>query len=337
MTVPLDVLLAEPRYLLHRVDLAADRLTFVDTTRASLCAASFLDGRVAFGSGDPILVPLSRALAVAPRVAGPDRFVFHVSFCGSTLLARLFDVPGQAFSYKEPQALVDLADAGVSAPQDERFAPAIDLVLGQLRLQWAAGEATVIKPSNWVNAILPQLVAASRDMRFVLCDILPRDFLSAVFRGGRERIVYTLQCCNHIVRTYPDYTPYLAAASRSADPLVNAAQLTLLALHLQHRAFDTVDPNAQHRLFHREIVSSVDACLSRAADILDVTLSPQDRAAAVDAHGGSHAKSRCAFDILARDADDERIEALHGPRFDAALVWADATLPAVQPTLLTDT
>jgi hypothetical protein len=330
--IPVETLLAEPRYFLHRVDLAEEQLTFVDTTRARLAAVSFLDGRSAFGEANPIVVPLSSALDVAPRVAGPDRLICHASFCGSTLLARLFDVPGRAFSYKEPQALVDLADSHAAATRagrvDTRIAATLDLVLAQLRLRWTRGEATVIKPSNWVNALLAQLASTSADLRLVLCDIEPRDFLRAIFRGGRERIAYTLQVVNHMHMVFPGYGDVLADASSSPDPLTNVACLTLVALHLQHRAFDMADPFAARRLYHREIVADPAHALRRAASMLDVPLSADEGVVAIAAHGRSHAKSRRPFDIGVRDAADNRIEALHGARFDAALAWSTEALPA---------
>jgi hypothetical protein len=330
-SIPVDVLLGEPRYLLHRVDLATERLTFLDTTRRRLAAASFLDGRTTLGEGEAIVVPLSRALEVAPRVAGADRLIAHVSFCGSTLLARLFDVPGRAFSYKEPQALIDLADAQATAvlagKTDARIAQALDLVLGQLRLQWAGGEATVVKPSNWVNVLLPMLAATSPDLRLVLCDIVPRDFLRAVFRGGRERIVYTLLLASHMQTAFPDRADLMADASRSADPLTNAARLTLVALHLQRRAFDAVDPQAARRLSFRAIVGDPDTSLRRAGTLLGVPLSLDERDATIAANARSHAKSRGAFSFDAHDAADDQIEAEHGARFDAALAWADRALP----------
>ncbi len=324
--VPVETLLAEPRYLLHRVDLAEERLTFVDTTRARLAAVSFLDGRSALSESSSIVVPLSSALAVAPHVIGPDRFICHVSFCGSTLLARMFEVPGRGFSYKEPQALVDLADSQAAATLagkvDTRIPSTLDLVLGQLRLRWANGEATIVKPSNWVNALLPQLASTSANLRLVVCDIEQRDFLRAVFRGGRERIVYTLQVANHMQMAFPGYGDLLADASKSPDPLINAACLSLVALHLQHRAFDMVDPIAGRRLYHREIIADPANALERAASILDVPLSEEERAVSVAAHGRLHSKFREPFDIGVRDAADDRIEALHGPRFDAALAWS---------------
>lgn len=330
-SLPIDVLLGEPRYLLHRVDLATERLTFLDTTRTRLATASFLDGRTALGEGEAIVVPLARALAVASRVPGPDRFIGHVSFCGSTLLARLFDVPGRAFSYKEPQALVDLADAQATAvlagKVDSRIASALDLVLGQLRLSWTRGEATLVKPSSWVNALLPLLAATSLDLRLLLCDSGPRDFLCAVFRGGRERIVYTLLLASHMQAAFPEHGDLIADASKAADPLTNAARLTLVALHLQHRAFDAADPQAARRLSYRTIVADPDTSLRRAGTLLGVALSLDERNATIAANARSHAKSRGAFSFAACDAADDQIEAEHGARFDAALAWADAALP----------
>jgi hypothetical protein len=328
----LETLLREPRYMPHRVDIQGDRLLFVDTTRARLTAASFLDGRTPLTDAPMVTVSLASALTVKPAIGGTDRIIGHVSFCGSTLLARLCDVPGHAFAYKEPQALVDITDAWVAARlrgcQDPRIGPTLDLVLAQLRLPWTAGEVTVIKPSNWVNALLPLMAERSSDMRFALIDMAPRDFLIAVFRGGRDRIVHTLRIASHMQVAHPELSQVIAAASSSTDPLLDAARLCVVALCLQRSAFDGVDPDRRARLAFRSVVADPAVALSRANDLLGLAVPATDRAASVIASGALHAKGPDrTFDPMQRSAEDERIEALHRPRIDAALAWAASTLP----------
>jgi len=78
------------RLFLHKVDPARRTGSFVRTSAAALRAAAFLDGRTLYWDGSPV----ERAIAPAGDGDAPvARYIFHVGFCGSTLLARLLDQP----------------------------------------------------------------------------------------------------------------------------------------------------------------------------------------------------------------------------------------------------
>lgn len=272
-----ETLLQNPSYFLTGLDMVGHALSFVPAERDVLSAEAFVDRSQALNRpGAGYSIPLSDAESWAEgrnQSAGPSCFMFHMSFCGSTLLARACDVAGKAMAYKEPQALIDLVSSlvqGVRAQQGEGwFYKVRDIVLDQFFQPWAGEERCFIKPSNWVNGYLPDLVRRRVDPRVVLVTIDPRDFLVAVLRGGRERIDYVCRLVVELQKAMPGYDTLVSSAvDQSQGPFLNVARLILVAHHIQREAFDALLAE----------VPGVDACR---VDFQQVTKSPEASVALV--------------------------------------------------------
>ena len=197
-----EEVLTNPGYFPVHIDLAGDRLLFVETSRSRLASMPFIDGRFRMTSGAAVEMALTDALAGWTKPPGPDRFIFHVAFCGSTLLATLLDVPGRSFGQREPRLLNIIADACGSQPAS-LVASALRLTRSLLRRPWRPGERTFCKPSNWANNLIPALTAHPQHIRPLFLAIDSRDHLLAMFRGGRERIAYVFDATRHLLGTSP--------------------------------------------------------------------------------------------------------------------------------------
>src|SRR5690606_36735735 len=88
-------ILGDPAWLLAGFDAARREWSFVETTRGVLTASAFIDGRTPLSpSGRHARIPLAVSnawLAEAQSNSKVDRFVGHVGFCGSSLVARALD------------------------------------------------------------------------------------------------------------------------------------------------------------------------------------------------------------------------------------------------------
>lgn len=331
IVAPLEELLEKPRYFPIHVDFAHDRLVLLETTRKRLAATPFLDGRAEFADGDAISVSLSDALASGWHApAEPDRFIFHVAFCGSTLLSTLLDVPGRSFAAREPQVLVGLANAK-GRISNARLRPTLELVSGLLRRQWRAGERSLCKPSNWANNLLPELSASTHPKRALFITNDPRDYLHALFRGGRERMEYVIRCTHHLLQGLPDRDMlWQQACAEVSSGVETAARLALIALHLQLHLFDAALRSGASG--DAEMVSLDDieadplgACLV-AAEVLELDIPRAQLEAAVAARLGSYAKSPGReFSPEARRAENAQVEVAYGAIIDRVLDWAALT------------
>ena len=150
MALSLNELFGRAEFLPNSIDFAAKRLNFVQADRSRIEQLPFIDGREPLGEPGPS-VPLADALAADWEGPGePDRFIFHVGFCGSTFLATVLQHAG-AFALREPHILIDVSDAYEASPTDPAVAQLAYLAADLLRRPWRPDEQIVCKPSNWCN------------------------------------------------------------------------------------------------------------------------------------------------------------------------------------------
>jgi len=246
-------LLSEAHFFLHAINIERRQLVFVPSGRELLSRAAFIDGRSNLATSAKVFtLPFEDALAWY-RSHDPDstcdRLLVHTAFCGSTLLARALDHPNYSFVYKEPQALIDLVtmkQAGdVFCADDDDWSALLGLCLQQFRKSWSSTEVSVLKPSNWVNILLPDLVRCSGNYRAVLLTGSPRDFLLATIRGGRDRFAYVLKFFNQIQLEFPSYAPVIHGIDRDGGSgLLKSLKYCALAYHLQLQVFDRICADA---------------------------------------------------------------------------------------------
>jgi hypothetical protein len=328
-------LFADPDWYLHRIDPVEDRATFVRTDQQSLTSTLFLDGRTPFAAGKEEYVPLGELAAATAET--PQRFVMHMSFCGSTQLAHLIDASGAAVVLKEPQALVDLSDWQRAMVEqrvsDDRFETCLTAASGLLSRQWDAAPPTVLKPSNWANNLLPAL-AGSSGRRILLIRIDRRSFLHAVFRGGRDRMAYTARAAAHLAGATGQSRLIEAAVSSVADPLDRMARIALVGHAVQERLFAVAIERASGRcglIDYSDIVENPEAALRTAATILELTPSVERIADAIGRRANVDSKNPDqGFRASDQQQEDREVETHHSQRFDRAMSWASESLPGVR-------
>lgn len=312
---------------LHRLDGVSGEAQIVLTDRARLQAASFLDGREVFWRAERI-VPLELPTATQRR---PRRFIFHVGFCGSTLLARLLDRPGQVLALKEPQCLADVAGQRQALAAGEGVASMHDLLEHAIErlVEVGDGDVTVVvKPTNWVNVVLPQLCAPGVIDRALFVSMDRRAYLNAAFRGGRTRLEFCIRLAAEVSAAVPDGGPLLAEAiAAGGDPLDRSARIVAVLHaqqeHLFDRAIAANDWPASVRIDFAHLVQHPAGVLRRARKLLG--LEPVvDEPERADQLMERHTKDpSAAFRPGRRLREDGEVEAHHASRFDAALDWLE--------------
>jgi hypothetical protein len=113
-----------------------------------------------------VTTPLDTLLEVAECMPGlqPDGFIFHMSGCGSTLLANMLRAIPRHLSLGEPNVLYDLLALSRTQSRDEAvqlFRGGVS-VLGQRRL--GVEERYVIKFGSATTLFLPLIIAAFPDV-----------------------------------------------------------------------------------------------------------------------------------------------------------------------------
>src|ERR1043165_1301116 len=137
--------------------------------------SSFLDTRIEAPPGESHALSVAQAEAAAATLPRARvGWIFHTSFCASTLLARCLHLAPFTVALKEPLVLRRLSDARNGGWALDGLA-ARSLAL--LARPWHAGGAVVIKPTHVALNVAVDLLAATPDSRAVIVTSTLADFL----------------------------------------------------------------------------------------------------------------------------------------------------------------
>ena len=144
--------------------------------------STFLDTRLDAALGSVEQVPAAR-LAALPSPERPPAWLFHTSFCGSTLLARAVHLPAHQVALKEPLVLRRLGDA-------RHAGWSIDGLCGTtvrlLSRPWSEGGGVLVKATHAALNIAPELLDLSPGSRAVLLTSTLDDFLVSNLKKTAE-------------------------------------------------------------------------------------------------------------------------------------------------------
>lgn len=180
-------LIEESTWFPAALDPHSGTLSFAKTDRDTLSKEAFLDKRMAGSGIANEVVDLSDAIAACEQWAEPaPAFIFHSSFCCSTLMARALDAPGAVLALKEPDVLMGLANAlrvDDQARASTEYAMTLTrLILALLGRTFVDRERILIKPTNSANNLLP--LVAETDAKIILLYGSLRSFLVSVLKKG---------------------------------------------------------------------------------------------------------------------------------------------------------
>jgi hypothetical protein len=335
-------ILDSPEYFLDAIDLQRASFKFVKTSREIISSSSFLDGRTALSESDrSYFLPIKEALSwhkLGADNRSVNRFIFHMSFCGSTLVARVLDQPGIAIAHKEPQILLQLAEIKAANADwyrnNEQWQALMNFVLSQLSKRWLPDEVVVIKPSNWANSMLPQFIECGGQSRALFLNISPSDFLISVFRGGSDRVQFTYAVLKHLVTSFPEFTKVIADVEAEADKLSSAdmfARLALIVHAIQQKAFARAVGNlsliAEYRCHYQDLLNSPIECLQQAAIALDLDFKKSQLTDSISKNFSNHSKvTRRSFDVLDARKVDQQVCTAYNDTFSRAFEWAEKAL-----------
>lgn len=310
----------DPRVFPVRYVPAVDRFLFAELDLAML-DAPFLDQRM----GDPWSAAGPRAIDTTALPAGRPAWLFHTAFCCSTLLARALHAPPATVALKEPHVLMDLASHALEdhRPGTPSLAARTDAACRLLGRPWQAGGHVLVKPTNAVNRILPELLAATPGSHAVLLHGSLEDFLYSCLKklpGAEQPLRWMVQ--------------YLLAGTRlqaslgiRPDHPFNPVEASVLTWHAQmERYADALADDAGDRLRSLGMNTLLEAPVDRVASVarwLGLDLGGagwEDRVAAVFARNSKDASA--LYDPATRRAERDALRRRFEPMVEAALEWA---------------
>ncbi|WP_198147247.1 hypothetical protein [Pseudoxanthomonas mexicana] len=325
MLAPVDP--DDAAWLPFDVDLAGGRMQWLRCDEALIQASVFLDPRMPAEGRPQALTPLA-PLACLPPSGHRPAWLWHTSFCGSTLLARLLHLPPYSVALREPLVLRRLSDFADGGQEVSRWLPPVIRLLSR---PWRPDGRVVLKPTHAALNIARQAMDAVPDANAVLLTSRLEDFLVSHLKKTEETlskvpllVQRALRAGTLAARLPPEalQPPSILAAAA----LQWAAQRELVA-DLRTTCGDRLQV-LEWSCLSAEIE---DGTVSTAA-FLGLTLPEDALRMHVRVLAGSHSKATSRpYDARMRDQEHALLRSTYRNEVTQALRWAaQYVLPALQ-------
>jgi len=256
----------------------------------------------------------------------PAAYIFHSAFCGSTLLARALDLPGRSLSLKEPNILLDLANARRAHPayqSGKTFDQHAEAILRLVERRRSPGESIIVKPTNLALPLAPIVMARGSPVLFLYGSL--RDFLLSILKKGEEGRAFGRKMFNIFSM---DKTPLGAIEPRKAVAMTDLQAAALVWRH-QLEAFDQLLQTAAPAvsLDYASFINAPAPMLIAASKALRLDLSPATltAAAAGPVFQNDAKASDKPFTKQTRADNNASLEAAYGADLTLIAGWADKT------------
>ena len=294
--------------------------------------APFLDTRMPVALADAIQVPADTVSAASPpRVA----WLFHTSFCASTLLARALHVAPHTVCLKEPLVLRRLADARKGGWPIDGL---LERTLHLLGRPWHPGGAVVIKPTHVALNIAVDLMRATPDSRGVIMTSSRTDFMISNLKKLPESQAKIPELVKRAM-TASGFAARLSPAALQPPDLICAAGLQWAAQReLMQNAIDTIGASRLRALDAAPYLAQVAQATVACATWLQLPIPPAALAAHAALEATRNAKALTmpyTPEVRAHEAND--VATTYRIQLAVAETWlATHVLPAMRPSALAD-
>lgn len=329
-------------YLAYKFNFNTENVEFLPIDRGEIHKVNclkqeFIDpGRQLFSVPLSELVPLLNAPNQS-LAENPPRFIFHTAYCASTFLSRCLDVDGVSVSLREPQLLLDAANAkrlqwrSKSTRLDYRHLPKLALLLLQKHAE--PSEKLIIKPINSVNNIIPELLQISGSGKAVMLYTDARSFLLSTLKKGEEG-KHTIRAMFDLLRC--DF-PHLSNLSLSSIIHMTDLNIILTLWRLQieqaENALQHFSPkNMMASLYGEELIHKPLESLRAANQFLDLGLSAEQIETVVnsDSRLNDAKVTGQRFSVQKRKDTYQKLENFYGSELDNGLNWMLKNNPATK-------
>lgn len=316
------VMLSDPNWLAHRYDPGHDAVHFISTSRDVRHAAPFLTDRDLPPTAAPLV--LARADVRQTRPPAPLHFIFHSAYCCSTLLANALDLPGIASTLKEPVILNDIVGWRHRGGDPQKIQTVLTDALGLLSRPFLPGEATIAKPSNVVNALIPAMLALRPDATCLLLHAPLPVYLASIARKGMTGRLWVRDL---LAKQLRDNTVRLGF---NPDDYFGQTDLQVAAVGwlAQQQMFGEVArrwPKRVRTLDSEVLLEQPGAAISALADHFGLAVSANDATAiAGGAAFQQNSKDGRAYSRADRLVEQEDARALYADELSKVEIWARA-------------
>lgn len=325
--------LHDARWFPVDLDVPGQLLHFLRVEESQIREATFADSRLDVDWAAAERIPVERIASVAFEVPAPA-WLWHTSFCGSTLLARMLHLTPHTVALREPlvlRRLSDAADAGAGAAVEACLDPCIAL----LARPWHAAGRVVVKPTHAALNIASQAMRRAPASRAIVLTSALEDFIVSHLKKTAETLARVPLLATRALRA-GGFAARLGGDALAPPDILCAAALQWAAQ--RELVADLLDAGGGRvRVFDfRALVEAPEATASACAGWLqlpapDAALREQARDLAT-----RHAKAPSRdYDARALQAEGGWLRGQYRNEIARTLAWAERhVLPAMRPVAL---
>jgi hypothetical protein len=322
---PRDVAL-DPDWLPHTYDVEGTHLTSVLVPRAARSELMFLSDEHFAGKFQKAAFPVAAVAAEAELAQrAPLHFIFHTSFCCSTLLAKALDVPGISAALKEPDVLINLANRLIRS-DDPANRQRLELVLRLLERPPATGETVIVKPTNFANRLLEPIMTLRPGARAILLYSDVETFVRSLLKRGMWGRITARKLFNQLAGWSPLVSRYTVAEVLEYTDVQIAALAWLAQIHHFHAMARTLGPERVIVLDSADLIADAGAALQKAQSLLSLNLGNAEiEKIATGPVFAKHSKfSERDYSAEAREHDHRAVSETHADELSMVLEWIKA-------------
>lgn len=335
----MNEIIDDPQYLAYRLDLDKEFIEFLPISNEEINSVAWLRRSAIDQSRHVVTISLAEIQAYLvdnQRSFSAPFYIFHTAYCASTYLSRCLGESDNVVSLREPQILLDAANAKrlrwKSRTTKLTYSDLPELTLRLLRKHAQREQSLVIKPINSVNNIIPELFHAVPDSKAILLYTDARNFLLSALKKG-EPARQTLRAMFDLLRC--DF-PHLTNLRISDAIHMSDLKLILTLWRLQIEQAETVirQPFSDGRLLslHAEqIINHSSQAVLAAGDFFGLGL---DKKRVKEISSGEISQRDAKepqkkFSIEKRASVYAEIERFYGEDLSNGLQWLNANNPKI--------
>lgn len=323
--------LRDPGWFPVDLDVREGSFLFSQVSEAAVSGATFMDQRFDIDWNQQQRIAIDEvARRVPPRLE--MAWLWHTSFCGSTLLARALDVGPWANVLREPlllRRLSDARDAGYAV------ADATATSVALLSRRWHEHGKVVVKPTHAALNIAREVFSSTPGDRAIVLMSPLDDFLVSNLKKSPETQAKAATLAERALRAGGFHSRLSSAAFNPPDHLCAAALQWAaqreLAADLYTAAGGAMRVVSSRDLFADLAGTALECARWFRLDIPETTL--RIHCASIS---GRHAKAPTrAYDASVRENEKAALRASHATQIGRARAWAQRhVLPCMQPFAL---
>jgi hypothetical protein len=314
--------LADPHWFPVDLDVRGRRYAFLRLDDEVLTKSAFLDNRIDADLSDSRPVLLDDIPGGIP--AGHVGWLFHTSFCCSTLLARILHFPRHQVCLKEPLVLRRLGDARY---EGQEAGPLVSTTVRLLARPWDDGASVVIKPTHAALNIAADLLRETPAARAVVLTSTLEDFLVSNLKKTRETQSKIPQLADRALRAVASRLRFPEEAYSPPDLLCVAALQWAAQQELIRDIQEGAGPQRVWILEQGELLADIPRMAEQVVQWLGLRVPQADFAAHASAISQHNAKApEIEYGAEKRQAESRMITNMFSQELGRALQWAERNL-----------